>query len=340
MRKIEVINKVSRIDIVDNLVLIGSDSKVADGIMTANGDMLSIFQAGTKIKDYKLDFFYFLSFNQGVLFYEKEGEPICYFDFEDTEQITNRDTYFNPLQSRSDARSCIITEMDENFNKSHKLLDSTFNIIELPIFPNILLSENFICYNKSMVENYSISNLTLKWKLDIDPASQVERRNQRSAVFSDDKYVFIRLKGAKLQCVSLPEGAKLWELENDIKEVSFGEEGDFLYVHKGDGFVEVDKSTGVITKSLNYKDLKGLDGYSSNGIIWCFENIIVTRNSFTGELAVFNRDSFELMNREVVDTSGISESKDCIRFLDNYLYVLSTSSKLHIYDVGEEKPVT
>lgn len=333
MRKVDEISKVSRIDIINDLILIGIDSKAAEGVMASNGDVLSVFQEGERIADYQLKFFYFLSFSQGVIYYEKEGDPICYFDFERTKKVTDANTYFNPLQSRVDKDICVVSEMDNDFNQTFKLLDDCFVARELPQFPKILLNDSFIFFNRSIVEKYSISNFELKWKLEIDPLNQVERRNQGHAVFSDGEYVFIRLKDAKLQCVSLLEGKKLWELENDIEQVSFSESRDSLYIHLGDGFSEVNKSSGEITRSVRYREINRLDGYSSNGIIWIFEDVIITRNSFTGDLAIFNLGTFELIDREIVDPAGIPEAKDCIRLVNNYLYVLSTSSRLHIYKI-------
>ena len=333
MERIKIIDKVSRIDSVDDLLIVGIDSKAVEGVMASNGDTLSILREGEKVEDYSLNYFYFLSHNDGVIFYENEGDPIFYFDFKNKKQITGRDNYFNPLQSRNNKSRCIITEMDENYNQKFKLLDVDMAVRDLPKFPKILLEDSFIYFDRSKVEKFSLSNFELEWEIEIDPEDQVERRNQGGAVFSDGENVYVRLKGGRLTCLTLSEGKKLWEFTNEIDQVSFSEYGDFVYIHKGDGLIEVEKSSGRNVRNLNFRDVEGLEDFSSNGIIWCFEKILVVRNSFTGDLAVFNRGTFELIYREVVDKAGIPESRDCIKFLNNYLYVLSTSSRLHAYKI-------
>ena len=335
MKKIYSIEKVSRIDSINNTLLLGIDTNAKEGGLVSHGNEIFLLNGDISLKKNRIDFFYFISFNDGYLYYEKEGEPIFYYDLitEGTRQITQNDYYFSPSQIRSNSKSCVIVNMDENFNQEFYLLSSSFEKILLSKFPKILLDDCFLYYDKCTVQKFSLSSFELKWEIEIDPEDQVERRNQGGAVFSDGENVYVRLNGGRLTCLALSEGRKLWELTNEIDQVSFSEYGDFVYVHKGHGLIEVEKSSGRIVRKLNYRDLKGLDGFSSNGIVWCFEKILVVRNSFTGDLAVFNRSTLELIHREVVDKAGIPESRDRIKFLNNYLYILSTSSRLHVYEI-------
>ncbi len=333
MRLVSNIEKVSRIDVLNNLILLGTTSKELHGVMASGGDEIKLLQEGKLISKKNIEFAKFHSFFEGVVYSENEGEPVFYTDFENTIQVTDQDYYIHPLQNRNLSKYAVLIEMDKNFNQTYFLLTEGFDKISLPQFPKILLKDNFLFYNKSLVENYSLSTLELQWKLEIDSSNQVERRNQGNAVFSDGVYVFVRLKGGKLVCVSLETGLKIWELENEIEQVSFGEVGEFLYIHFGHGFNEVDKETGKITRSFLYDGVSGLESFSSNGIIWCFENLLITRNSFTGDLAVFKRSDFNLIGRVVVDEAGIPESKDCIRYQDGYLYVLSSSSTAYIFQI-------
>lgn len=334
MRKIDTIDKVSRIDILDNTVLVGKTSKELHGVMAVGGDEICMFRAGEIISSRKLIFLRFHSFLTGILFKASEGSPILFSDFEDTVEVANKNFHIKPLQNRVHTNISLLIETDEIFNQIFYILNGSLDKKILPQFPKILLEDSFIYFDKSKVEKFSLSNFELEWEIEIDPEDQVERRNQGGAVFSDGENVYVRLKGGRLTCLTLSEGKKLWELTNEIDQVSFSEYGDFVYVHKGDGLIEVEKSSGRIVRNLNYRDVKDLDDFSSNGIVWCFEKILVVRNSFTGDLAVFNRGTFELIHREVVDEAGIPESRDCIKFLNNYLYVLSTSSRLHTYEIG------
>lgn len=335
MKKTIVVDNISRIDVLDEMVLVGKTSKELHGVMAVGGDEICIFEYGKLTFSIKLDFLIFQSFFNGILFSTSEGSPIYFSDFKNIMKVTDKHFYIKPSQSRASTNISLIIETDKNYNQFYYILNRSFDKKLLPQFPKILLSESFLYYDKSKVENYSLSTFELKWEIGIDPEDQVERRNQGSAVFSDGENVYVRLKGGRLKCFTLLEGKKLWEYTNEIDQVSFSEYKDIVYVHKGDGLIEVDKLSGQTLRILNYIEVSGLEGFSSNGIIWCFEKILVTRNSFTGDLAVFNRKSLDLIHREVVDTGGIPESRDCIKYLNNYLYVLSASSRLHVYDVHQ-----
>ena len=115
--------------------------------------------------------------------------------------------------------------------------------------------------------------------------------------------------------------------------MSYGEKGGCIYVHEGNKILVVSKVSGQVENKIDYSDYPELDSFRSNGIIWCFDNVILVRNSGSGEVVLFDRETFELIGRETVDESGIGESKDRIQLIGDYLYILGTSSTVHIYNL-------
>ena len=223
--------------------------------------------------------------------------------------------------------------MDSEFNQKYFILTQSLEYGLTDNYPRILGEDKFIFYNKSKVEVFTLSDKKLIWDLTIPQIEQVERRNQGRAVFTDKKFVFIRFSGGRIKCLSVFDGSTNWEYIPPFKEVSYGEIESRIYVHTGKGFIELDKETGEEIRSANYSHYSKLVKLSSNGIIWCWKEILLTRNSFSGEIAVFNRYTFDLIDYKIVDNAGIPESVDCIRFNNDCLYILATSSTLYIYQL-------
>lgn len=325
--------KTSRIDILNNYIVVGTTANELHGVMANCSDKLSILEGPDIIRTINLECQVFHTFNEGILFQTKEGSPVKYTNFDKKIIITKSNFFIKPIHQRSTLKNALIIEMDSDFNQKYYILSQNLDYSLTDEFPKILGEDKFIFYDKSKVNVFNLTNKKLVWDLAIPQIEQVERRNQGRAVFTDQDYVFIRFAEGKLKCLSKLDGNVFWAYKPPFKEVSYGEIDNGIYVHTGKGIIELNKKTGKEVRSVNYIQYDELAKFRSDGTIWCWKEIILTKNSFSGEIAVFSRSSFELIDYQVVDIAGIPESVDCIRFKNNCLYVLSVSSTLHIYEL-------
>lgn len=332
MIKVDTIKNVSHLQILDNCIIIGIDSSFnGESGLVSHGDRIVKYFSGISQYVFYQKYFSFITYGRGILYYENEGAPIFYTDFKETKQITSVNHFFNSLQNRINTNSVLIAESDENFNKSYYIFSINFEKKLLPKFSDLLLNDSFICTTKNTVELFSSDSMNLCWIYQCDEGFQLDRRNK---LFADQDLIYIPLKGGALIALDIQNGDEKWRWQGDAEYVAYGEQGHLIYVHAGDKILVVSKVSGQIENVINYSDYEELNSFRANGIIWCFENIILVRNSGSGEVVLFNRETFKLIGRETVDELGIGESRDRIRMLDNYLYILGTSSTVHIYDLN------
>jgi hypothetical protein len=331
MIKVDTVEKVSKIDSINDIVLIGVNSATKGKGIVSHGDKIIKYKSGVS-KDVLIQkYFYFIPYREGILYYEDEGEPIFYTDFKIKLKFAKEGSSFNPLQQRTNKETVLITEMDDSFQQSFYLFSEQLDRQLLPKFSNLLLNDSFVCASKYKIELFSSSTLKICWDYQCDEGFQLDKRNK---LFSDEDLVYLPLKGGILIALDTHSGEQKWKYQGDANFVSYGEKGDFIYVHTGDSIIIISKANGQVINVINYSDYDELNSFMSNGIIWCFEKLIVVRNSGTGEVVLFSRESFEVLGRAIVDKSGIGESKDRIQFIDNYLYILGTSNTVHIYSIN------
>ena len=333
--KVGTVEKVSRIDTLDNFVLMGLDSTAKDGELVSHGDKIVKYNAGILEEEFQQKYFYFLPYQRGVLYYEQEGDPIFYTDFETKVEFAAGGNSFNPLQDRSNKEVVLITEMDRAFNQSFYLYSKRMERKLLPKFSSLLLNDFFICTTKNKVELFNSDTLNLSWSYECDEGSQLDRRN---SLFSDEDLLYVPMKGGMLICIDVQMGNIKWKWKGEAEYSSYGEKGRYIYVHGGNNILIISKVSGQVENKINYSDYPELDSFRSNGIIWCFDNVIVVRNSGSGEVVLFNRETFELLGRETVDEVGIGESKDRIQLIGDCLYILGTSCTAHIYNLMNGSP--
>jgi outer membrane protein assembly factor BamB len=332
MIKINMIENVSHIQILNKNILIGVDTNTNHGLVCHGNEIIKII-SGKEKERFSQKYFSFITFGNGIIYYENEGEPIFFTDFKRIEQITPKNHYFNSLQNRSNSNNVLIAESDNNFNKTYYVFSIYSKKKKLSKFSDLILNDSFICSTKNTVELFSTGTMIMCWRYQCDEGIQLDRRNK---LFSDENVVYVPLKGGTLVSIDKQTGDVKWEWKGGLDYVSYGENGDFIYVHSGDKIIIVSKVNGQVKNVINYSDYEELNSFRSNGLIWCFDSLIVVRNSGSGELVIFNRKTFKVLGREIVDEFGIGESKNRIQFVDNYLYVLSTSSTLHIYQLENE----
>ncbi len=329
MIKIETIDGASKIDVLGNSVFIGIKTSAKKGEMVNHGDKIIKYVSGKLEEEIIQKYFYFITYDKGVLYYEKEGDPIFYTDFKSRVQFTEAAHYFNSLQERCTSDTVLIVEMDESFNKSYYLYTKQSERKLLPKFSNLLLPDSFICSSENIVELYSSSTLGKYWSYCLDEGLKIVKNK----IFSDQKLVFIPLEGGGLITLDIVTGNVKWKWRSDLDNVYYGEKGDFVYVHGGVKITILRKDNGQIINVINYSNYKELNSFRSTGVFWCFDELIVVRDAGTGEVVLFDRTSFEILGKETVDEFGIGETKSNVHLIDKYLYILGISNTVHIFKI-------
>ena len=225
------IYKTSRIDVLNDYVVVGSMSDELHGIMATKSDKITLFEGSDIIRSINLECRVFHTFKEGILFQSQEGSPVTYTNFNETITITENNFYIKPIHQRSSQKNALMVQMDSDFNQKYYILSQNLEYSLTDNFPKILSEDKFIFYNKSKVEVFNLSEKKLIWDLTIPKIEQVERRNQGRAVFMDQNYVFIRFSEGKLKCLSTLDGNVVWEYMPPFKEVSYGEIDNRIYVH-------------------------------------------------------------------------------------------------------------
>lgn len=329
MKLTKEIYKAAQVQFSEQRVLIGTTTEELHGIMPNSGDKILLLKKGAVIDENNLIFQRFLSYNSGLIFMEKEGEEIFYSDLKQVKQVIEKEHYFNSLQIRSNINIAQVTNMDSAFNKEHYLFID-FELHKLPCYPNLILNDSIVHGFSNDINVYEIETGNLLWKEVTSSEFPLDDRNDN---FSSNNYLYIPLLGGRLLCVELTTGKQHWLWESGIQYVSYSLTVDFIYVNYGDGFYEVNKKLGKTSRNLLFKNTKGLEDFSCNGRIWSYDDIIVVRRSHTGDMAVIDRETFQLVGRTIVDEAGIPESPLAIHYVDGYLYVHATSSTVYIYEI-------
>ncbi len=329
MKEILRIEKASSVQRLNGLIIIGTSSEDLGGIMANKGDIIARYSNGALIDKHKYKYQRFITYLNGVLTLESSGEAIYYFDFETRVKLTDQRHYISPLERRSNFVSASITKSDAEFNKDYYVIKGK-EIVAIPTFSNLLLDNYFVHGYFKEVEVYEIKTGKLLWQEKASADLPLDDRNDN---FSSDNLLFIPLLEGKLLCVELTTGQRHWQWDSGIQYISYSLAGNYIYVNYGDGFYEVDKHLGQTTRNLLFKDVKGLKDFACNGMIWAYHDIVVVRRSHTGDMAVFDRASLELVGRTIVDAAGIPESPLAVHYLDGYLYVHATSSTVYIYEI-------
>lgn len=335
MKEIKNVVKVYRTEVLNNSVIVGVNSKAKDGEFISRGDKIVIYKRGETVKELAQNFRDFISYYDGILYLEENGSPIYYTDFIDTKQFTPTKHYFNSLQLRIDNNRILISTSDDNFQHTFYLFSQNIYRKELPKHATFLLDKNFVNLYMGVIEFYDIDNMKMQWSYR--PEGEDEILGKKN-IFIDENRLYVPLNRGSLAALDLFTGKEIWRWRGQARFGTYGLKGDYIYVHGGNYLEVVSKYNGKSERILNYGDYLELQGFYSSGIIWCFDKILIVKNSGTGEIVIFDRISFEVLEREIVDNTGIGESKDRIQLVDGYLYIWSTGNTLHIYNLNETLP--
>lgn len=175
MLKVEGIDKVSQIALMNDTLLAGVNSNAKKGSLVSHGDKIVLYRFGQIIEEFNQKYFHFIPYCDGILYYESEGGPIFFTDFKDKEQFTPPKHYFNPLQLRSNRNSVVIAEMDEVFNKFHYLYSRDSARKSLPNFPSLLLAKHFLYTSRNLVELYRTDSMKKCWEYQLGTNVQFDK---------------------------------------------------------------------------------------------------------------------------------------------------------------------
>ncbi len=335
MKAEKIVVKVSGIDVLNDLVIVGINSAAKDGEFISRGDKILIFKKGESIKELFQNHKNFISYNNGILYLEENGSPIYYTDFIDIKQFSPPYHYFNSLQLRIDNNRVLISTYDVNFVNTFFLCSNNLNRELLPKYATFLLEDHFVNVHMGVIEFYCIENMEMIWSYRPKVEDEIEKSKK---IFINENRIYVPLKGGSLAALDLYTGKEIWKWKGEAIYVSYGVKEDYIYVHAGNFLEVVSKYEGKSEKIVKFKDYPELQGFYANGIIWCFDKIIVVRNSGTGEVVIFDRITFEVLERVIVDRTGIGESKERIQLVDGYLYIWSIGNTLYIYNLNEILP--
>lgn len=330
MKLISEIYNVSEIFTVYDGVVLGASTGTRKESFSVGGDRLLKYRKGKLQSELNHKFLYFMPLSKGLIFNLEESGCIYYYDFLSVKKINGSRFYFNPIQRRSSVTNAVIVDLLEPDNKVY-LLDSDLGKSPLNGYP-IFLSDEIVVYSDNrglVVDSLStISNLWIKPLQGFDLDSRF--------VFTDTEFLYVNLGDSSLRAFNISDGVIEWKSSEIQSMSSFNIFGGLIYVNCINSIVILSKDKGKEVLRLNYSDYKELEGFYSNGYIWCFDQVLIVRNSFSGELVLFNRGNSKIIDRKLIDDSGIPESVYRIHFVDNYLYVHATSGTVYVYTIDLE----
>ncbi|MCF8324875.1 MAG: hypothetical protein K9I84_07945 [Leadbetterella sp.] len=158
-----------------------------------------------------------------------------------------------------------------------------------------------------------------------------------NSFFSDQSHLFMKLHMGGIMAFSLINGEVLWKWFGEETYSSFCTAANFVYVNDGNRITEININNGQPERILDFHNLAEYHNLRANGSIFGYDDILVFKNSHSGEIAVLDRNTFKLKGRDIVDPLGIAEGPKVIHYVDRILYVMGMSSKVNIYKVLDDE---
>lgn len=340
MKLIETFFGATHIDILENTVFIGINSKdKPNGFPFQFGNKILKYMKGTKNVEIQLDYFCFLPFNSGILSYKIEGAPIRYFNYLDFTPFTEYAGYFNPLNCKSlFSENFRFASLDIDNAKKSYLYSKKHGKIEVATVLIPVIWEDFYMYydrEERIIYVISLPTNTPAWTYRIPDDIIIETWGD--LFFADQTHLFLRLKMGGILAFDLFTGEILWQWSRNEEYGHCAAIDNHIYINAGKSLTEVNVSTGKTTRFLNFREMPEMDGFHANGSIFAFNDILVFKDSRSAEIAVIDRNTFKLIGRDIVDPVGIAEAPKVIHYVDGYLYVMGMSSKVNIYKVFDDE---
>ncbi len=333
MKKVKEVSDVTWLDATENHAYIGQTTSNDQGIIKSDGHCIKIYSGSSELLTKNIYFKTFIAMNNVVALIDSE-QHLYFCNVDKLEKVSHQKYFLHPIQSRYRTRSTTLYKyLDPNTEINYLILpDKSF--VEIPVYPKILLPNAYINFKKSFVEYYSLETHEKLWDLQIPEEDQVERRYNGQVAITDGNNIYVRLSEGRLIRYDLQSHQKIWKFTPYFKEVSYSVDENYVYSHYGYGIHFIDKESGIVTKTIDYKDYPELKDFSSNDNIFHFDQYIITRDTITGYLALFDRHTLELLDCHQVDDHGIGTGLDRIRYCNNHLYILGASNTVHIYSLA------
>lgn len=326
------INKIENVSFIDNddrQVFIGVDTEKES--TSPSTRKIICLEAGDIVKELDLEFFYFMAFNQGVVYNINEGGSLYFTDFNDTKEILPEGNYINPLGVRDSKNYFLYTEMDKQFNKDYFLFEKLGDKRKLPTFMFFAMKDGFVSRNRQdhSISYYDKVNLDNIWNLTLD--AEQHKMDKKQKPFGGVKSIFIPMADGKLMSINSQNGSINWVWgDNETTSGVFNDGDGFIFQNFGKGFVQIDKSTGHTTQTVMFEDIKGLSSFLASGPIWCFEKCLMLVDLFSGKLITLNKQSFELEGCHETSAHMLPTKRHMIKYINGFLYVLCNDKSLKI----------
>ena len=331
MEKVNEYKNVSLLESNNEFVFIGVNTLIVSNSFINGGNKILKLKEGEIIDSFSQQFSAFKSFHDGVLYQEKSGDPLFYYDFltKINIKVTEDRHYLAPVQSKFSKNIIQLYEMDELFKKQYYLFTNDLEKKLLPKYAKVILENYFVSRTYNTIELYSLKTFQMLWQFVLPEDLKKDSRNE---IFSNGESVFIPLVNGAFISLDIETGKIKWRWECETIYPSYGCVGDFIYVHAGLKITEVDKHSGKTTRIIDYKSIPELEKYHSTGEFYCFDDIIVVKGGHsTGEVVVFDRLTLKVIGRELVDGAGIANVPFVVYYKNGYLYIRGMSRTVHIY---------
>ena len=332
MKLVDKIENVGHYEVYNDCVLIGRDTRIKSGLISNGNQVLKKSAEGLEVLR-EGEYFYFSGFKDGILYYEKEGNPIHFSNKNINLQITPEQHFFNPLHNLSNKDEIVITEMDKEFNQRHFFLNSTKFIDkqECELYPQLNNEKHYCRFHKkeNWIEIVNKQSVNSYRKIDI--RINEHKMNTREKPLLDSNILFIPLGDGEVAKFNCSNDSIEWvNQEFGDKYASYNSNTEFLYQHFGRGINQISKLTGTIINSIIFAD-KLNEKFHSSGKIWCSDDYLITKDLISGKFCVLKSNNLEPIGLEFVMKQGFADSIKTFQIVGNRIFVLGMDNILKEY---------
>ena len=179
MKLVDVIECVSYLFEYNEKMLISRDTASGKREMVNHGDIITIYHKGLRIESHDIKFFYFMPFQEGIIYNFESGGEVRTYNFQTgvKKNLFPVNHYFKPHQDRENHNQLVVVKMDELRNKTILYYDGN-PINELPRRPKILFENSYAIRKDNYLKLYHLKTNELQWQFVEQRGDEYDRRNK------------------------------------------------------------------------------------------------------------------------------------------------------------------